>query len=428
VKYSPIFKFSPDPGLFFTSLFFISEFGVGPSVFFLKDGRWEFWYETKWEETLAKTGLDFFSDKDKFEDYKKEIIDSCDKFSKSWPVFIETDFKNKSDEEFLGAFKKFKEEWVRFFSLYHYTEFYFYDLIEKKIKTAIESADPENANNNISILLRHDSEQGDFFESKFAEYKKLLYPEAEIEKNFSKQSVDPSEHIKLEKDLDLSKEIIDLLEAVRDMQGIKYFFRLFLNKSTFGDDSVRNKVVVESARILKTDPAVVELMTIDETEQALNKKSFDLKKIMQRKDLYAAKLEDNRYEIFTGDKALLIINEVKAIDSSQIKGMVANRGEAQGRAKVIKLTTKTDLLGEQIRLMDEGQVLVADTTGPELIVACKKAAAIVTNEGGITSHAAIVSRELNIPCIIGTKHATDIIKDGDMLKVDAINGIVEIIS
>ena len=54
----------------------------------------------------------------------------------------------------------------------------------------------------------------------------------------------------------------------------------------------------------------------------------------------------------------------------------------------------------------------------------KKAKAIVTDEGGITSHAAIISRELKIPCVIGTKIATDVFKDNDSLEVDADNGVV----
>ena len=57
----------------------------------------------------------------------------------------------------------------------------------------------------------------------------------------------------------------------------------------------------------------------------------------------------------------------------------------------------------------------------------KKAKAIITDEGGITCHAAIVSRELNIPCITGTKIATKVLKDGDMVEVDAERGIVKII-
>jgi len=59
------------------------------------------------------------------------------------------------------------------------------------------------------------------------------------------------------------------------------------------------------------------------------------------------------------------------------------------------------------------------------VAAMKKAAAIVTNEGGITSHAAIVSRELQIPCIVGAKNATKIFKDGQLVEVDAKHGVIK---
>jgi pyruvate,water dikinase len=58
----------------------------------------------------------------------------------------------------------------------------------------------------------------------------------------------------------------------------------------------------------------------------------------------------------------------------------------------------------------------------------KECKAIVTNEGGITSHSAIISRELGIPCVIGTKHATEIFKDNDLIEVDGNNGIVKLVS
>jgi phosphohistidine swiveling domain-containing protein len=69
--------------------------------------------------------------------------------------------------------------------------------------------------------------------------------------------------------------------------------------------------------------------------------------------------------------------------------------------------------------ISEDEILVASMTRPEFLPLMKKAKAFITNEGGITCHAAIVSREMNKPCIIGTKNATQIIKDGDLIEVDA---------
>ncbi len=76
---------------------------------------------------------------------------------------------------------------------------------------------------------------------------------------------------------------------------------------------------------------------------------------------------------------------------------------------------------------NKGDILVASMTRPEYVPVMKKAKAIITDEGGITCHAAIVSRELNIPCIIGTKNATRILQDGDEVEVDANNGTIKII-
>ena len=75
--------------------------------------------------------------------------------------------------------------------------------------------------------------------------------------------------------------------------------------------------------------------------------------------------------------------------------------------------------------MNPGDILVAQSTTPDIITLCNKAAAIVTDQGGMLSHAAIVSREMNIPCIIGTNIGTRILNDGDEVEVDAEKGIVK---
>lgn len=77
--------------------------------------------------------------------------------------------------------------------------------------------------------------------------------------------------------------------------------------------------------------------------------------------------------------------------------------------------------------MNDGDILVTGMTTPDFLSAIRKSAGFVTDEGGITCHAAIVSRELKKPCIIGTKIATQILKDGDLVEVDANKGIVKIL-
>ena len=75
--------------------------------------------------------------------------------------------------------------------------------------------------------------------------------------------------------------------------------------------------------------------------------------------------------------------------------------------------------------MEQGDIMLSHTTFPALVPAMKKAAAIITEDGGITCHAAIVARELQTPCVVGCKNATYILKDGDMVEVDANKGIVK---
>ncbi len=79
---------------------------------------------------------------------------------------------------------------------------------------------------------------------------------------------------------------------------------------------------------------------------------------------------------------------------------------------------------EQLASFKQGEVLVTPMTSPDFIPAMKKALAIVTDEGGATCHAAIVSRELKVPCIVGTRSATAMLKDGDLVEVDAEQGTV----
>ena len=123
----------------------------------------------------------------------------------------------------------------------------------------------------------------------------------------------------------------------------------------------------------------------------------------------AAKDKFKRLE-FTGN---LVKKNIK-----ELSGMPAQAGRAVGMVKMVNV--KKDIIK-----MKKGDVLVSVATNPDLISAMKKAAAIVTNEGGITCHAAIVSRELKIPCVVGTKIATQVFKDGDLVEVDAAKGVIK---
>ena len=104
-------------------------------------------------------------------------------------------------------------------------------------------------------------------------------------------------------------------------------------------------------------------------------------------------------------------------DFHHFKGNPASPGKAKGTVIIIRGVS-------DLNKVKKGNILVAVTTHPDYVPAMQKAVAIITDEGGITSHAAIIARELGLPCIVGTKYATKALKDGDKVEIDASAGIL----
>lgn len=145
-----------------------------------------------------------------------------------------------------------------------------------------------------------------------------------------------------------------------------------------------------------------------------------LKELEKRKAGYFYVFEEkSRGEIIITDRK--IINQIKEDffdaqeEMKEIKGFPAYVGFVEGEVFNISESKKP---------ASKKYILVAPSTHPKDIKLIKDSMAIIVDEGGILSHAAIISRELKKPCIIGTKIATQVLKDGDMVEVDANNGIV----
>lgn len=114
------------------------------------------------------------------------------------------------------------------------------------------------------------------------------------------------------------------------------------------------------------------------------------------------------------------LDQESKLGVEEIKGLVGCKGFATGTVCLVPDVTRA----QHFR---DGDVLVTGMTRPEFVPYMKRACAIITDEGGITCHAAIVSRELHIPCLIGTKIATKILRNGDKVEVDANHGIIKIL-
>lgn len=154
----------------------------------------------------------------------------------------------------------------------------------------------------------------------------------------------------------------------------------------------------------------------------------DISEIKKRKEGYATILIDGELEILSGKEELacLVEEEPEEIEKYQaiqeFEGTVAAVGRHVGAAKLV---TSADDIGK----VQEADILVSTMTNPYYVPAMIRAGAIVTDEGGILSHAAIVSRELGVPCVIGTNIATKVLRDNDVVEVDATRatGIVRIV-
>ena len=148
-------------------------------------------------------------------------------------------------------------------------------------------------------------------------------------------------------------------------------------------------------------------------------------KIKKRRELFVIYLTENKISIYEWKKAEKIEEKIapKKIDFSKtiFKGNIASKGKAIGKVKVIKSI-------KEINKIKKGNILVASNTTPDYAPFMKRSAAIITEKGGISSHAATVSREIGVPCIVGIKYITMILKDNDLVEVDANKGIVKKLS
>jgi len=187
------------------------------------------------------------------------------------------------------------------------------------------------------------------------------------------------------------------------------------------------KLVAEIGKRLYLSPEQVKSTPYAMIKNGLTlNKTIDLDVVNQIQKFHVCLPNDNgTIATLFGKEAEMFSNKVKraihskdVVHSKRIKGECACRGESEGIVKVVNVPA-------DMHKMKYGDILVSTATTPSIVPAMKRASAIITDEGGLTCHAAIVSRELNIPCIIGTKIATQALKDGDEVKVSATRGIIK---
>ncbi|MBU4369486.1 hypothetical protein KKG58_01850 [Patescibacteria group bacterium] len=229
-----------------------------------------------------------------------------------------------------------------------------------------------------------------------------------------------------------SKKILDLLKPntqekiFLDLAPYIIFFK------DWRDDVRRFQVfqwsflfdkIAEKFEIPRND---VGYLTLDEIETFLKKKSVNRKAIKQRKNGCVITIAKQGLKMQVLDKKIKekyysIAKQINQRKQGKIvRGKIAQPGIVKGMVKIVKSY-------HDIKHVQKGDILVANTTHPNYLPAMQKAVGFVTNEGGIISHAAIVAREMKKPCLVGTGNATKILMHGDYVKVDANKGIITIV-
>ena len=369
MEYEPVFKIAY-ANILVTDLFIRSYVDSNPLVT-IKNKKWEFFLPKEILKKCSEQGYEFALNEDKYKEFKKKYFIFTKKFEKIKKINIE----KLSKEEFLNFLNEFKELTVGFRNTYRETEFFYFTKIEKQLN--------------------------EYIQDKFS-FQDLL-----------------SNKVKITSWPEAMRKLADY---IINMQHLKFEYRKLINTVILGENSLFSELLKQL--IIKTNRKDSTSMTFEEIKKVLNGEKI---KDVSERSIYSYVTwdkEKQKLNIISGGDAYTKIRELnKDIPKNEVIGQSTCKGIVKGKAKVI-----THLSPKQMKSlleMKKGYILICDTTMPEIMPVIGKAVAIVTDEGGMMSHAAIISREFNIPCVVGTKYATKIFKDGDLIEVNANNGFIK---
>jgi phosphohistidine swiveling domain-containing protein len=223
----------------------------------------------------------------------------------------------------------------------------------------------------------------------------------------------------LRKSLDLSQRIWRLLGDFHTVAEMTNQRKEFSYQSHIAIKTLMKQMAIR----LKLDPEDLENLTDDEISRFRGKQQYLHRLAARRRSLpFIFEFTDGKYVEIEGATARSRISEMIPDRQSEntVSGEVASKGNYPSIVGRVRVLNSTGELGE----MQPGDVLISSMTTPEFVPAMRMASAVVTDEGGVTCHAAIVSRELGIPCVIGTERATRVFRNGDFVEIDLEHRLV----
>ena len=222
------------------------------------------------------------------------------------------------------------------------------------------------------------------------------------------------------------KKTVDFLPA-NDLEKLMKYFKeaRIYSESVYSEtEAFFRKLAKAISKREKYNADLLTCLLPNELEEYLIKGKLPSVSILKKRYLSSVLyFKNGDLNLITGSKVGTIENQISKNNNQKpgiIKGTTAFPGKVSGIARIVL----NPFEGKNFK---QGDILITGMTRPEFIPIIKKAAAIITDVGGLLCHAAITSRELKIPCIVGTGKATKEYKDGNLVEVDASQGIVKLI-
>lgn len=406
--------------------------------------------DISWVNLVEGLNRKYTSNVKNLEKYEKQFLLGGKNYLETAKEISKLDLKDLSNKELLAVFLNHQDKKSRYsvfawsaYILNNYVADRATAILEKYVKKGMGKEDlidalfkPEKRAAVLQLQYEAEKLSGKLTEKQFEDlYQRFKWLSClDIHnKPWTKQEF--REHIKTftksakKKQIAFAKMIRELKPSKKDLEYL-HMAKRFVYIKDARDDFRRESVFYshnlwqELARRMGIVPEDTSYLQDEEIINFLHgKNDISQEKIWQRKKGFVLYIGKNKKLVclqgLQVKKALQVFHlssEEKEVE--EIKGRVASRGLAKGKVVIVKGIKDLD----KVKL---GDILVAVTTHPDYVPAMRKVAAIVTDEGGITSHAAIVSREFGIPCIVGTKIATRVLKDADLIEVNANMGVVK---
>jgi len=375
--------------------------------------------ESSFEE-YGEFFLDLLLNKDnEFENYIFELAKKLIKLNKELEERNYIDLKNETISNLQDFYKEFDEVYSVAIGI-GYSLDYAFDKYVKSEKIDIHTTEKKYQSfvQKEKCELQQIFRNTENFDNKVAEHAlkySWLQNDYSGEYRLNKEDFIKRKDEVLKEDIIYSDIELQKPNSILEWIGFLTMMRDERKKANLIVDGLLDRYLSEECKKYGISREIAVMNTIDEFEQ---NKSGTLKNY---KGVRTAEVTHDGLVDISSEKWETTVKDV-LIDSNAktIQGVSAMTGKVIGTVKIV-------LSRNDFHKLNDGDILVTSMTRPEFTQVLSKVSAIITNEGGITCHAAIIARELKKPCIIGTKIATKVLKDGDRVEVDANSGTVRIL-